>query len=141
MVCCRLSKMPHEIPQRPPLQTRSDKAPHPSGPGRGDGYSQDMREMATILQQAKKSIGSNFENLCALQLFLSVWTVRIWKSQKNTLWRVRPCRRTGNNRAEVFHDHNLLLLALFRITYPKSTAAEVNAFLYKANYGSLDFRF
>jgi len=48
---------------------------------------------------------------------------------------------TGNNRASVFRDHNLLLLALYRIAFPKSNAAEINAFLYRANYGSLDFRF
>ena len=37
--------------------------------------------------------------------------------------------------------HDLLLLALYRITFPKATAAEINAFLYRANYGSLTFRF
>ena len=37
--------------------------------------------------------------------------------------------------------HDLLLLALYRITFPKATAAEINAFLYRANYGSMTFRF
>jgi hypothetical protein len=30
---------------------------------------------------------------------------------------------------------------LYRIVFPKAMAAEINAFLYRANYGSIDFRF
>ena len=30
---------------------------------------------------------------------------------------------------------------MYRIVFPKATAAEVNAFLYRANYGNLHFRF
>jgi hypothetical protein len=37
-----------------------------------------------------------------------------------------PCRRTGNDRATVLRDQDLLLLALYRITFPKATAAEIN---------------
>lgn len=134
--------MPHDIPQRPPLQTRLGEAPHPSGPGRGDGYSQDMRGFVMELQSAGESSNPIFEQLRALaSKFPSKRSGFRWKAQEKTLGHTLPCRRTGNKRAEVFHDHNLLLLALYRITYPKSTAAEVNAFLYKANYGSLDFRF
>jgi len=53
----------------------------------------------------------------------------------------RPCRRNGNVRANVLRDHNLLLLVLYRIVFPKAKIAEINAFLYRANYGNIDFRF
>ena len=50
----------------------------------------------------------------------------------------RQYRRTGNAHATVLCD-NLLLLSLYRITYPKATSAEINAFLYRASYGDLTF--
>ena len=53
----------------------------------------------------------------------------------------RQCRRTGNAFATVLRDHDLLLLALYRITFPKATSAEINAFLYRANYGDHTFHF
>ena len=71
----------------------------------------------------------------------SEWSVFRWQAKESTLGHSKPCGRTGNDRASVFHDHNLLPLAIYCITYPKATATEINAFLYKTNYGSLDFRF
>lgn len=133
--------MPHVVPQRPPPQTRVANAPHPSGPGRGGGYSQDMRELVMSLNQAGESHNPIFGQMRILRLYPSKKTESRWQSLQNSLGHIRPCRRTGNKRASVFHDHNLLLLALYRIAYPKATAAEVNGFLYRANYGNLDFRF
>ena len=68
-------------------------------------------------------------------------TVKRWENKSSSLGHVRPCRRTRNVRASVFHDHNLFILALYRLAYQKAIASEINAFLYKANYGSFDFRF
>ena len=48
---------------------------------------------------------------------------------------------TGNRRAVVLRDHDLILLSLYRVAFPKASAAEINAFLYRANFGSLTFRF
>ena len=41
----------------------------------------------------------------------------------------------------MLRDHDLILLALYRIAFPKATAAEINAFLYRANFGNVMFRF
>ena len=43
--------MSFQIPQRLPLQTNVETKPHPSGPGCGDGYSQDMRKLALFMKQ------------------------------------------------------------------------------------------
>ncbi|KAK1733492.1 hypothetical protein QTG54_015780 [Skeletonema marinoi] len=53
----------------------------------------------------------------------------------------RPCRRTGNKRAQVLRDHNIVSLALYRVAFPKCSAAQINAFLYRINYGDVTFRF
>ena len=45
----------HIIPQRPPLQQRVPPAPHPSGPGRRNGYSEAMRELVMTV----RAIGSS----------------------------------------------------------------------------------
>ena len=133
--------MVHETEHRPPLQTRRRAAPHPSAGGRGDGYSQDMRELAVAVNNAGLTNHPAFVQLRALRLFPSISTVRRHVTQQNNLGHIRQCRRTGNRRATVLRDHDLLLLALYRIAFPKATAAEINAFLYRANYGSLTFRF
>ena len=133
--------MPHDIEHRPPLQTRKRAAPHPSAGGRGDGYSQDMRDLVIAVNNAGVSNHPIFDQLRALRVFPSTNTERRHVALQNTEGHIRPCRRTGNNRASALRDHDLLLLALYRITYPKATSAEINAFLYRANYGSLTFRF
>ena len=133
--------MPHVIPQRPLLQTRVEVAPHPSGAGRGSGYSQDMRELVMSVRNSGESNHPIFQQLRQLGVYPSMPTELRYQRLQNTHGHVRQCRRTGNNRATVFRDHNLLLLALYRITFPKCTAAEINAFLYRANYGDINFRF
>jgi len=51
------------------------------------------------------------------------------------------CKRSGYKQAEAFRDHDVIFLALYRTIFPKATAAEINAFLYRANFGNLDFKF
>lgn len=131
----------NNIQQRPPTQTRAPEVLDPSGPGRGDGYATNYRELTIALEQAGESNNPIFQQLRQLGRYPSKSSAGRWKRQQDTLGHVRPCRRTGNNRATVLRDHNLLLLALYRIAYPKANAAELNAFLYDANYGDIDFRF
>lgn len=133
--------MPFVPTTRPALQTRVNEAPHPSGAGRGSGYSQDMREFAMAVRQAGESDNPMLTALRASHQYPSKRTEKRWQNLLVTYGHFRQCRRTGNKRASVFHDNDLLLLALYRIAYPKATAAEVNAFLYRANYGSLVFHF
>ena len=133
--------MPHSQPQRPPLQTRRTETPHPSGCGRGDGYPTVMRDMTLAIFANGDFHNPIFEHLRNNKQFPSQASTYRWKKQQDSLGHVNACRRTGNKRSSVFHDHDLLFLALYRIAYPKTTAAEINAFLYKVNFGSLNFRF
>jgi len=132
--------MPFQIPQRPPLQTNVETKPHPSGPGRGDGYSQDMRELALFMKQ-EDMYNPMTAILRDFRMYPSEHTVTRWENKRSSIGHSIPCRQTGNSRASVFHNHDLFLLALYRLAYPKAMASEINAFLYNANYGSLEFRF
>ena len=77
----------------------------------------------------------------ALWLFPSLPTIRRYVIIQNMFGHVRPCRRTGNKRAVVLRDHNIIFLVLYRIDYPKCSAPQINAFLYRVNYGDVHFRF
>ena len=130
--------MLHSQPQRPPLQTRRTETPHPSGCGRGDGYPTVMRDMALVIFARGDFHNPIFEHLRNNKQFPSLRSTFRCKQQHDSLGHVNACRRTGNKRSSIFHDHDLLFLALYRIAYPKTTAAEINAFLYKVNFGSLN---
>ena len=41
----------------------------------------------------------------------------------------------------MLRDHDIFYLSLYRVAFPKATAAEINAFLYCVNYGAWTFRF
>ena len=131
----------HIVPQRPPLQQRVPPAPHPSGPGRRNGYSEAMRELVMTVRAIGSSNDPLITHLRALRVFPSKRTERRWVNLVNQLGHFRKCRHTGNDRATVLRDHDLILLALYRLAYPKATAAEINAFLFRANFGNLMFRF
>ena len=74
-------------------------------------------------------------------MYPSLVTEGRWQSLFDSLGHYPKCRHTGNNRASILQDHDLILLALYRVAFPKATSAEINAFLYRANYGNLNFRF
>ena len=132
--------MPFTIPQRPLLQTNVAVNPHPSGPGHGDGYSRDLRKLALFMKD------EDMENPMTAQLheyrvYPVQRTVDRWSRKVVLFGHARQCHRTGNYRATVFHNHDLFLLALYRLAFPKAMASEINAFLYNADYSSLVFRF
>ena len=126
---------------RPPLQTRRGDAPHPSAGGRGTGYDQAMRELVLEIRNAGLSNSPLYQNLRQQYVFPSLRSEYRYSALNATRGHVRACRRTGNNRATVLRGYDLFLLALYRTVFPKATAAEINAFLYRANYGSVNFRF
>ena len=133
--------MSFTIPQRADLQTRTAEAPHPSAGGQGDGYSQDVRAMVMTICHTGDSNNPILQALRSQRLYPSIDSEKRWAELENVHGHFRQCRRTGNAFATVLRDHNLLLLALYRITFPKATSAEINAFLYRANYGDLTFCF
>ena len=132
--------MNHLPEQRPALQTRVELAPHPSI-GRGFFYSQDMREFAMHIHQTNQLDNPAIQNARGLWLFPSIQTIRRYVVLMNLLGHCRPCRRTGNKRAEVLRDHNIIFLVLYRIAFPKCSSAQINAFLYRVNFGDVNFRF
>ncbi|KAL7502071.1 hypothetical protein ACHAXN_000160 [Cyclotella atomus] len=115
---------------QPALQTRVGIAPHPSV-GMGIRYSQDTRDFAMHIRQF------NQLNSAPIQLARTLRYVNLL----NQFGHCRLCRRTGNKRAEILQDHNFVFLVLFRIAFPKSSAAQINAFSYRVNYGNVNFRF
>ena len=110
------------IRTRPPLQQRVDPVPHPSAPaGRRLAYCEAMRDLSMAVCAA----GALNDPLIVNQ----------------RLRHYRKCRPTGNRRATVLRNQDLILLALYWLVFPKATAAEINAFFFRANYGSVLFRF
>ena len=130
--------MPHT--QRPGLQTRVDTIAHPSG-GRGEAYSQDMREFVMAVRLQGRSNDPIFQQLRAQRKYPCVATEARWANLVRTIGHYRPCRRTGNARAKILRDHDLVFLALYRLVFPKASIPQCNAFLYRSNYGNLNFRF
>jgi hypothetical protein len=121
--------------QRPALRTRVDALPHPSG-GKGFAYSQDMRELSMHLYH-NDLLDDPIIQACQFYLFPSMQTIQRYVALENRLGHFRPCRRTGNKQATVLRDHNIVFLSLYIIAYPKCSAAQINAYLYRVNYGDV----
>ena len=125
----------------PPInQTRRELANHPSTRS-GEPYSQDMRDM--VMQVI---INGSIDDPAIAQLreqhrFPSKATIRRWLHLHHQFGHYRSCRRNGNVTASVLRGHNLVLLAFYRVIFPKATHAEINAFLFRANFGDPTFRF
>ena len=73
--------------------------------------------------------------------FPSKRTTGRYKDLLASLGHYHHCRRTGNSRAIVLRDHNLVFLVLYRVVFPKCSAAQINAFLFRVNFGDPFFRF
>jgi hypothetical protein len=100
-----------------------------------------MRDFAVQIQQSNQLNSAPIQQARALYLFPSLQTIRRYVNLINQFGHCRPCRRTGNKRAEILRDHNIVFLVLFRIAFPKCSAAQINAFLYRVNFGNVNFRF
>ncbi len=79
------------------------------------------------------------ENLCEEHVYPSRQTISRWNDLHNRLGHVRPCRRNGNGDLKTLQGSDLILLALYRVAYPKAKASEINSFLYQCNYGNVHF--
>jgi hypothetical protein len=84
-----IATMPFELEHRPPLQTRKRAAPHPSAGGRGDGHSQDMRDLIMAVNNVGVSNHPIFAQLRAMHVFLSKSTERRHVNLQNTLGHTR----------------------------------------------------
>lgn len=127
-------------PPRPPLQTRRDNVRHPSN-SYGEPYSQDLRQLVLSIRQAGHGDHPIINQLRLQHDYPCQDTENRWDELHRRLGHYRACRRTGNSWATVLRGQDLVLLSLYRIVFPKANAPEINAFLYRANYGNPDFRF
>ena len=57
-------------------------------------------------------------------------TLRCWQNE-----RILPYAMNGNHAYHKIRGHDLFLLMLFRLVYPKASADEVRCFLYKKSRG------
>ena len=114
---------------RLPLRTSEDEVIHPSL-SKGNAYSQDTRQAAVQCYENGDVDSSVVSSLRSQHSFPSHRSVVRWVDRLNDLGNFRPFRRSGNKRAEREIIGNVfVLLALYRVSLPKATQAEVSAFL------------
>ena len=125
---------------RPPNQTRMPTQPHPSI-GCSFYYNQDMRNFAMYVVEAGHLNDQLINEARIRHDFPSRRTTGTYELLLQDLGHCRPCHRNGNTRATVLRYHNLVMLAFYRVIFPKCSAAEINAFLLRVNFGDPFFRF
>ena len=125
---------------RPPLRLPVSPKAHPSN-GYGEPYGQDMRAKV-LAEHANGTVDSHVNRMLQRQhLYPHPATIARWLRRIEVEGHALPYRRTGNNRATVLRGPDLLLLSFYRSIFPKATAAEINTFFYRCNFGNLDFHF
>ena len=132
------------LQQRPDPKTRVNPILHPSV-GTGNAYSQDMRTLVMFINDQFDEEDPFVQNFISVareaHVYPSVSTLRRWEDLEHSHGHILPCRRSGNKFSQRLDGQDLILLALYRCIYPKATIAEVNAFLYRANFGNPMFSF
>ena len=124
----------------PANQTPRDITHHPSQRC-GEPYPQPMRDMVFQMIANGTINDAIIQQLQQQHRFPSGSTVRRWVNQQAENGHNQPFRRNGNTTASTLRGHDLILLALYRVAHPKAQIAEINAFLYRANFGDPTFCF
>ena len=93
---------------------------------------QQVQKSAVILSLTRQDRSAEIVALRAAKRFPSIWSVQRYKRRLVWEGNVAPYRHTGNRRATVLRGINLILLAYFRVVFPKALLAEVAAFLWNA---------
>ena len=108
----------------------------------GLGYSKDSRQLVLNLTQLselhpEQRIGDVIDLLHQRGVFPSRTTIGRWQRELRATGGTRPrvVSRRGRKGTKL-RGRNLVLLALYRVLYPKAMAAEINAALYRFNYGN-----
>ena len=123
----------NKAPRRP-NQTRMPPRPH-LPMGRGFYYNRDMRNFAMFVVWACYLNDPLIHEARVCHDFPSLRTAWRYELLLQDLGHCHPCHRNGNARATVLRYHNLVMLAFYRIIFPKCAAAEINAFLLRVNFG------
>ena len=132
--------MPPKYQPRPPLQTRVAAVPHQSL-GWGEPYDQAMRALSIHFFTSGEWYNNILRVARRFHVLPSNPTIYRWLALIQRLGHCRSCQRTGNARATVLPDHNIVFLSLYCVAFPKALAAEINDFLFRVNYGNPLFQF
>lgn len=126
----------------PPLETPVAETPDPSLKT-GEAYSQDMRRLVEVLLQSFAMTPKQTKEIRdTVQKLPSYRTIQRWKNHLQERGHLRPFRRSGGKRkGRRLKGMNIIYLAIYRLVYPKGSSAEINAFLYRMNYGNPHFKF
>lgn len=118
-------------PPRPRLQTDSDPEKPPSNGG--NPYSQDTREIVMNAHDNGDLGSEAFQRMRQDNIVPVPRTILRYIRRREDLGHFRSYRPTGNNHAHVLRHDDLIMLAIWRVLYPRATHAETNAFLWEAN--------
>lgn len=80
-------------------------------------------------------------SLCNIGRSCRLWSTRLLGRPLDYVWPVQSPSLDREQWTAVLHDHNFILLTLLHVVCPKSTAAEINTFLYCANFDIAAYRF
>jgi DDE superfamily endonuclease len=115
----------------------SVQRPHPSRGGTR-GYDIATRELALAVKASGEEDNPVFQQL---RQHPSIRSTSRWQNRMNNEGHFHPYEMNGNAPAQVLQGNQLFMLSLFRIIYPKATAAEVNAFLFTCTLPGQPYRF
>ena len=125
---------------RPPNKTADETKPLPSNGG--TPYPQHtrlsyQRQLETGIEPGDAYTASQRQQ----GLQPSSRTLRRWRQQFAARGHTKPFRRTGNRRSGILRGNDLVHLAVYRMLFPKTTTAEINAYIGRMNFGNPNQRF
>ena len=124
-----------QTPIRPPNRVFKHAIIHPSE-CRSFPYPQEVRDIAirNRIEGIDGPDNHHIQELRNLRLYPSSQTVCRWVQRFAQHGHSRAFKRTGNRRAQrEIKNRELVLLSFYRAALPKSSIAEVNAFLFNMN--------
>ena len=113
---------------------------HPSVGG-ARGYGVEFRQCAVSVHFNGEDDNQLITSLQRQKLHPSQRSVNRWSKRLADHGHLNPFEMNGNKPASVLQGHMLMMLALYRIAYPKATAAKVNAYLFACTLPGQQLRF
>jgi hypothetical protein len=122
---------------RPPLQLpmfAPGGGPVPRNGGMG--YGMHARRTTLAIEDRALHLGMNPSELFNADDTASRWSRKRWREQRDEEGDVIPKQHTGNVRStKSIEGVPLLLLATYRVLFPKAQRCEIQAFLFRAHSG------
>ena len=101
----------------------------------------EMREMAMDIRARGEENNPAIDHQRNNRRFPIGGTLDGWAARLAAEGHIVPHEMTGNNPATVLKGHPLLMLTIYRLMYPKATAAEINAFSWNSTLPGAQYRF